>query len=82
MLCLRPLGDDPQTPPPFSSIAGMEHYIAAIEVLSDLFSASITFRLRSNEAHASPMLTTTFAGHVLGLLPLSLESLCNGQFSI
>ena len=67
---------------PFSSIAGMERYIAAIEVWSELFSASNTFKSRYSESHASPMLTAAFAGHVLGLLPLILESPCNGQFSI
>ena len=67
---------------PFSSIVGMECYIAAMEVLSELFSASIMFSSRSSESHASPMLTAPFAGHVMGLLPLILESPCNGQFSI
>ena len=53
-----------------------------MKIIPEFITASIKFWLSSSEAHASSVLTTTFAGHVLGLLPLILESPCNGQFSI
>ena len=65
----------PSTSIRFSSIAGVECYIVEIEGLSEFFSASMNFRSSSSEAYASPMLTASFVGHILGLLPLYFEIL-------
>ena len=66
----------------FSSIAGMEHYIAVMEVWSELVSASIMVRSSSREFHASPMLSTPLLVMFRASCPLFWSLLCNGQYII
>ena len=87
VLCLRPLGDDPLTHHPFYSISLLLYCTYGVINCSHWSMIRFIFSLHHIQVEIQwiPCFTyaqAPFVGHVLGLLPLILESPCNGQFSI